>query len=105
MAKRRKSAQGRKSRPRGVPKGYVHRWRYQTGSWHEKKTGNNKWKFVWKSTKNRPNPGSGGPKKGYSIVWDIKGKQYATKVGPGTYLTTFRGEKTLSKVSKQGGKK
>lgn len=38
---------------RGVPSGFIHRWFYGRGSWHEKKISPKEWQFVYKTTKLR----------------------------------------------------
>lgn len=87
-----------------VPKGYVHRWKYHTGTWNEKKVSagrgrKNRWKFTYKATKTRSGSKRGGPPVGYSVTWNVRGKQTARKVGPRKYVTTFRGTKSVAKTS------
>ena len=82
-----------KKKKKGVPRGYVHNWKY-VGKWNEKKTGPGTWHIDFKATK-RKKAEKGGPPKGFKIHWKINADQYAVKTGKGKYQTRMIGTKKL----------
>lgn len=83
---------------RGVPVGYVHKWRYTAGNWSEKKYGRGKWFFIYKNAKYNRKLKSrlGGLPVGSRVVWRINALQTARKVSPSRYNLTMFGKKKLS---------
>lgn len=77
---------------RGVPKGYIHNWKYQ-GHWKEKKNKDGSWNIDFRATKGKRAKGYGNFKKGFKIHWKIIADQYATKIGKGRYQTRLIGKK------------
>lgn len=82
---------------KGVPKGYKEDWTYR-GRWSEKKIGPKKWKVNFKATKRRK-AGMGQLKPGTTIVWAIKGRQYAVKRGKGHYDVRLIADKKLIRIN------
>lgn len=73
-------------KPKGVPRGYVHNWKYK-GHWREKKIGKY-WKVDFRATKSRKTARSMGSFGiGTKGAWKIKGIQYIKKTGKGKYQT------------------
>lgn len=76
-----------------VPKGYRHIWKYK-GRWDEKKIRKGLWKIDFKATKGHKGKKSYGSfGKGTKGAWLIRGIQYITKTGKGTYQTRLIGTK------------
>lgn len=78
---------------KGVPKGYRHIWKYK-GRWDEKKLRKGLWKFTFTATKGHKGKKTYGKfGKGTKGAWLIRGIQYITKTGKGTYQTRLVGTK------------
>ena len=79
----------------GMKVGRGHKWKYQAGTWSEKKVTPDKWEFsytVGKQRAGRAPEGSGAPV-GTSHRWYIVAEQVVTKLDANNYSTDMKGVK------------